>query len=136
MEFNQKLRKWSTAHIGEHVVMRVVVAFAGLLQWISAQIDEINENDVLDYRRTTDLSSTDVDWFYSELYALLAIKTSDTAMASIKSPEEVEVNGIIGWQRLEREVRGCNRHRVALLIESVTHPERVLKVTDLPQAFC
>ena len=89
------------------------------------------ENDVLEYRRTTDLSSTD----NSELYALLAIKTSDTVMASIKSLEEVEATGIIGWQRLEREARGYHRHRVALLTESVTHPERVLKVTDLPQAF-
>ena len=56
-------------------------------------------------------------------------------MASIKSREEVAVKGIIGWQRLERDARGYHRHRVALLTESVTHPERVLKVTDLPQAF-
>ena len=82
-----------------------------------------------------DLSTTDMDWFNSELYALLAIKTSDTALASIKSLEEVEVTGIIGWQPLEREARGYLRHRVALLRESVTHPERVLMVTDLPQAF-
>ena len=104
---------------------------AGLSQWISGQIDEINENDVLEYRRTTDLSSTDMDWLNSELYALLAIKTADTAMASIKSLEEV----VIGWQRLERESRGYHRHRLAFLTESVTHPERVLKVTDLPHAF-
>ena len=36
---------------------------------------------------------------------------------------------------LAGEARGYHRHRVALLTESVTHPERVLKVTDLPQAF-
>ena len=71
-----------------------------------------------EYRRTTDLSSTDMEWFNSELYELLAIKTSDTAMASIKSLEEVEVKGIIGWQRLEREARGYHRHRVALHSES------------------
>ena len=47
----------------------------------------------------------------------------------------MEVKGIIGWHRLEREARGYHRHRVALLTEAVTHPERVLKVTDLPQAF-
>ena len=117
------------------VLSRADERFAGLLQWISGQIDEVMENYVLEYRRTTDLSSTDMDWLNSELYALFAIKTSDTAMASLKSLEEVEVNGIIGWQRLEREARGCHRHRVALLTESVTHPERVLKVTDLPQAF-
>ena len=76
-----------------------------------------------------------MDWLNSELYALLAIKTSDTAMASNKSLEEVEVKGIIGWQPLEREARGYRRHRVALLTESVTHPERVLKVTDVGQAF-
>ena len=64
-----------------------------------------------------------------ELYALLAIKTADTAMASIKSLEEVEVEGIIGWQRLERQTRGYHRHRVALHTESVAHLERVLKVT-------
>ena len=76
-----------------------------------------------------------MDWLNSELCALLAIKTADTAMASIKSLEEVEVKGIIRWQRLEREARGYHRLRVPLLTGSVTHPERVLKVTDLPQAF-
>ena len=90
---------------------------------------------MLEYRRTTDLSSTDTDLVNKELYTLLAIKTSDTAMASIKSLEEVEVKGIFGWQRLEREARGYHRHRVALLTESVTHAKRVLKVTDLPQTF-
>ena len=50
---------------------------AGLLQWNSGQIDKVKENDVLEYRRTTDLSSTNMDWLNSELYALLAIKTSD-----------------------------------------------------------
>ena len=92
-------------------------------------------SDVLEYRRTTDLSSTDIKWLNSEPCALFAIKKSDAAMASIKSLEEVEVKGIIGWQRLEREARGYHRRRVALFTESVTHPERVLKVTDLPQAF-
>ena len=48
---------------------------------------------MLEHRRTTDLSSTDMDWLNSEVYALVAIKTSDTAMASIKSLEEVEVKG-------------------------------------------
>ena len=76
-----------------------------------------------------------MDWLNSELYALLAIKTADTAMASIKSLEEVEVKGIIGWQSLEREARVYHRRRVALLTESLTHLDRVLKVTDLPQAF-
>ena len=65
--------------------------FAGLLQGISGQIDEINESDVLEYRRTTNLISTEMNWRNSELYALLVIKTSDTATASIKSLEEVEV---------------------------------------------
>ena len=109
--------------------------FAGLLQWISGQIDEVKKNDVLEYRRTTDLSSTDMDWLNSEPYALLAIKTSDTALASIKSLKEVEVKWIIGWQRLDREARAYHRHRVALVTESVTHLGGVLKVTDLPQAF-
>ena len=74
-------------------------------------------NDVFEFQRTTDLSSTDMDWLNSDLFALPAFKTSDTAMASIKSLEEVEVKGIIGWQRLEREARGYHRHRVALLTE-------------------
>ena len=82
-------------------------------QWISGQTDEVNENDVVGYRRTTDPSSTEMDWLNSELYELLAIKTSDTAMASVKSLEEFEVKGIVGWQRLEREARGYHRHRVA-----------------------
>ena len=65
----------------------------------------------------------------------MAIKTSDTALASIKSLEEAEDKGIIGWQRLEREARGYHRQRAALLTESVTHPDKAQKVTDLPQAF-
>ena len=124
---------WSFS--ARRVLTRAEKRFAGLLQWISAQIDEIKVSDVLEYQRTTDLRSTDIDWVNSEQCALLAIKTSDTAMASIKSLEEVEVKGIIGWQRMEREARGYHRHRVALLTESVTHPEIVLKVTYLPQAF-
>ena len=91
---------------------------------------EVNVNDVLRIS-----GSTDMDWLNSELYALLVISTSDTAMASINSPKEVEVKGITGWQRLERQARGYRRHRLALLTESVTHPERVLRVTDLPKAF-
>ena len=55
--------------------------------------------------------------------------------AACKSLEKVEVKGIVGWQRLEREARGCHGHRVALLTESLTHPERVLKITDLWHAF-
>ena len=109
--------------------------FGGLLQWISGQMDEVKECDVLEYRRTTDLSTTDMDWLNLELHALLTTKTSDRALASIKSLEEVKVKGIIGWQRLEHEARGYHRHRVALHTESVTHPERVQKVTDLPQSF-
>ena len=70
---------------------------------------------MLEYRRTTDLSSTDMDWLNSELYALLAIKTSDTAMGSVKSLEEVEVQGFIGWQRLEREAEAI----VDFLFQSV-----------------
>ena len=91
---------WSFS--ARRVLTRTDERFAGLLQWISGQIDEIKENDELEYRRTTGLSSTDMEWLHSELYALLAIKTSDTAMTSTKSLEEVEVKGIIGWQRLER----------------------------------
>ena len=94
---------WSFS--ARRVLTRADERFAGLLQWISGKFDEINESDVLEFRRTTDLSSTDMDCLNSELYTLLAIKTSDTAVASIKSLEEVEVKGIIGWQRLERSAR-------------------------------
>ena len=124
---------WSCS--ARRVLTRGDARCAGLLQWISGQIDEIKESDVLEYRRTTDPSTADMEWLNMELYALLAINTSDTALASTKSLEETEVKGFIGWQRLEREARGYHRHRVALLTESVTHPERVVEVTDLPQAF-
>ena len=62
--------------------------------------------------------------------------SNNVVFVSIKSLEEVEVKGVIGLQRLEREARGHHLHRVTLLTESVTHPERVLKVTDPPQTFC
>ena len=84
---------WSFS--ARRVLTRADERFAGVLQWISGQIDEVKENDGLEYRRTTDLSSTDMDWLNSELYALLAIKTTDTAMAAIKSLEEEKVKGII-----------------------------------------
>ena len=98
--------------------------FAGLLQWISGTIDEIKESDVLEYRRTTDLSTVDLEFSHSELYALLALKTT-----------EAEAKGIIGWQRLEREARGYHIQRVSLPTESVTHLERVQKAADLQQAY-
>ena len=58
---------------------------------------------MLEYRRTTEPSSVNLDWLNSELYAMLALKTTDAALASIVSLEEAEDKGIIGWQRLERE---------------------------------
>ena len=56
------------------------------------------------------------------------------ALASIVSLEEAGAKGIIGWQRLEREARGCHNQRVSLFTESVTHPERVQKAAALQQA--
>ena len=40
-------------------------------------MDEIKVSDVLEYRRTTDLSAVDLDWLNSELYALLTLKTTN-----------------------------------------------------------
>ena len=72
---------WSFS--ARRVLTRADERFAGLLQWISGTIEEIKESDVLEYRRTTDLSIVDLDWLNSVLYALLALKTSDSALASI-----------------------------------------------------
>ena len=124
---------WSFS--ASRVLTRADERFAGLLQWISGTIDEIKVSDVLECRRTTDLSTVDLDRLNSELYALLALKTTDSALASIVSLEEAEAKGIIGWQRLEREARGYHNQRVSLLTESVTHPERVQKSPDLQQAY-
>ena len=43
---------WSFS--ARRVLTRADEKFAGPLQWISGQIDEINENDMLEYRRSTD----------------------------------------------------------------------------------
>ena len=75
---------WSFS--ARRVLTRADERFGGLLQWISGQVDDVK--DVLEYRRTTDLSTTNLEWPNLELYVLLAIKTSDTALASIKSLEE------------------------------------------------
>ena len=124
---------WSFS--AKRVLTRADERFAGLLQWISGTIDEIKENDVLEYRRTTDLSTVDLDWLNSELYARFALKTSDVALASILSLEEAEAIAIIGWQRLEREARGCHNQRVLFLTESVRHPGRAQKAADLQQPY-
>ena len=124
---------WSFS--ARRVLTRGDERFAGLLQWIWGTIDEIKERDVLEYRRTTDLGAVDLDWLNSELYALLALKTSDAALASIVSLEEAEAKGSIGWQRLAREARGYHNQRVSFLTESVTHPEKVQKAADLEQAY-
>ena len=90
---------------------------------------------MLEYRRTTDLSTVDVDWLNSELHARLALKTTDAALTSILSLEEAETKGIIVWQRLEGEARGYHNQRVSLLTDSATHSERVQKAADLQQAY-
>ena len=92
---------WSFS--ARRVLTRADVRFAGLVQWISGTIDEIKESDVLEYRTTTDLSTVDLDWLNSQLYSLVALKTTDAALASIVSQEEAETKGIMVWQRLERE---------------------------------
>ena len=119
------------AFSARRVLTRADKRFAGLLQWISGTIDEIKKSDVMEYQTPMDLSTVDLN---SELYALLALKTSDAALASTVSLEQFEAKGIIGWQRLEREARGYHNQRVSLLTESVTHPERVQKAADLHQS--
>ena len=74
---NSEYHDWSFS--ARRVLTRADERFAGLLQCISGQIDEIKESDVLEYRRTEDISSFDMDWLNSELYELLASKTSCTA---------------------------------------------------------
>ena len=118
------------------VLTRADERLAGLLQWISGTIDEIKASDVLEYRRTTDLSTVDLDLLNSERYALLALETTDAALASIVSLEEAEAKGIIGWQRLEREARGYHSQRVSRVTELVTHPERAQKAAGLQLAYC
>ena len=83
---SSEYRDWSFS--ARRVLTRADEILAGLLQWISGTIDEIQESDVLEYRRTTDLSTVDLDWLNSELRALLALKTSDAALASTVSLEE------------------------------------------------
>ena len=72
------------------VLTRADEKFAGLSQCISGTIDGIKTSDVLEYRRTTDLSTVDMEWLNSEMYTLLALKTTDAKQASIVSLEEAE----------------------------------------------
>ena len=81
------------------------------------------------------VSTVNLDWEHSEPHALLALKTSDVALASMVSLEEAEAKGIIGWQRLQREARGYDNPRVSHLNDSVPHPESVQKAADLQQAY-
>ena len=67
---------------------------------------------------------------------LLAIKTTRVALAAVKSPEHTDTNGIVGWQRWEREACDFQRQRASVLTDLVAHPPRVAKSTDLPQEFC
>ena len=48
------------AFSARRVVTRANERFGGLVQWISGQIHEIKESDVLEYRRTAGLSTTDI----------------------------------------------------------------------------
>ena len=80
------------------------------------------------------ISARDLDWLNPELYALLALKTTDAALASIVSLEEVEAIGIIGWQRLERGARGYHNQRVSQGI-SDTLGKSAGKAADLRQAY-
>ena len=109
------------------ILIRADERFAGLLQWISGTIDEMKESDVLEYRRTTDLSTADLDWQNSELCAMLDLKTTDAALASIKALEEAATTG-------ERSARISQSTCVASH-RTVTHPERAQKAADLQHAY-
>ena len=60
---------------------------------------------MLEYRRTTDLSVVDLDWLNSELYALLALKTTDSALASIVSLEPKESLGGNDWRENREDIK-------------------------------
>ena len=124
---------WSFS--AKRVLAKADERFTGLVQWISGQFDEITEEKIYQYRVTNGISQYDMDWLNSELYELLATKTTGVALAAIKSLEDTVINGFIGWQRLECEARGFKRQRASVLTELVTHPPRVAKISDLQQAF-
>ena len=124
---------WSFS--AKRVLAKADERFTGLVQWISGQFGEISEEEVYQYRVASRITQSDMDWLNSELYELLAAKSTGVALAAIKSLEDTEINGIVGWQRLEREARGFQRQRASVLTELVTHPPRVAKISELQQAF-
>ena len=97
---------WSFS--ARRVLTRADERCAGLLQWISGTIDEIKESDVIECRRTTDPSTVDVDWLNSELCALLALKTTNSALATIVSEQRNHCGN--DWKR---EARGYHSQRVS-----------------------
>ena len=74
---------------------------AGLVQRISGQFDVTTQDDVYWCRVTMEVSTTDIDWLSSEFHDLLATKTTGVALAAVRSLEDTEINGIVGWQLLE-----------------------------------
>ena len=59
------------------------------------------QDDVYWCRVTLEVSTTDIDWLSSEFHDLLATKTTGVALAAVRSLEDTEINGIVGWQLLE-----------------------------------
>ena len=105
---------WSFS--ARRVLPRADERFAGLLQWISGTMDEIKVSDVLEYRRTTDLSTVDLDWLNSELYALLALKTTDWRWHPLCHWRKLKPQESLGGNDWN-ETRGYRNQRVSLLIE-------------------
>ena len=59
------------------------------------------QDDVYWCRVTMEVSTTDIDWLSSEFHDMLATKTTGVALAAVRSLEDTEINGIVGWQLLE-----------------------------------
>ena len=72
--------------------------------------------------------NTDRKWMNHQLYQVLSLNLTGNALGTIKNMiQEKEINGVLGWWKLGKEVNAMTAQRLQGLAGKVYSPKRVKK---------
>lgn len=109
--------------------------FGQFLKEIEAEDDEIDNEWVQKYD-AIDAEKAKVSWMNQQLYHILAQKTSNSPLQTVKNlGDEMPCRGAAAWSNIVKVGRGRNTNRALVLTGKVHNPKRVEKFQDVLPAF-
>ena len=110
--------------------VRPLKQFEAYLDWIKDRDDEISVQEFAAMKGSVDLAHgagvVKLDWDDDQLYSVLSLLCTDSALASVKNVrEEYGVRGAKAYWKITREVASKSGVRLERLADIVHHPKQI-----------